>query len=48
MFCHLANIAYRTGRRIDDDGAQQLVVGQDDKVTKLWSREYEDGWRPTS
>jgi len=45
MFCHLANIAYRTGHTIDYDGRQQQIV-DDAETMKLWGREYEEGWRP--
>jgi predicted dehydrogenase len=46
LFCHLANIAFRTGGAIDYDGAQRRIRGDDAQATKLWGREYEEGWQP--
>jgi len=43
MFCHLANIGYRTGHTIDYDGKQ---IVNDPQAMQLWEREYEDGWKP--
>ena len=45
LFCHLANIAYRTGHTIDYDGRRQQII-DDAEAMKLWSREYEPGWTP--
>lgn len=45
MFCHLANIAYRTARTIDYDGKNQQIV-DDSEARKLWGRDYEPGWKP--
>jgi hypothetical protein len=46
LLCHLANIAYRSGHTIDYDGKQQRML-DDAEATKLWQRQYEEGWMPT-
>lgn len=46
MFCHLANIAYRTGHTIEYDAQQQQIAG-DPQAMQLWQREYEKGWQPS-
>ncbi|HWC91154.1 MAG TPA: Gfo/Idh/MocA family oxidoreductase [Pirellulales bacterium] len=43
--CHLANIAYRTGRTINFDPAAARITG-DDEAAALWTREYRRGWEP--
>lgn len=44
LFCHLGNIAWRTGQTIDFT-AQGGIVG-DERAKKLWRREYRPGWEP--
>jgi len=44
-FCHLANIAWRTGRTVNLDPGTRQIVG-DEEAKKLWSREYRPGWEP--
>ncbi|BBO33307.1 Gfo/Idh/MocA family protein [Lacipirellula parvula] len=45
LFCHLGNIAYRTGQSVDVDATTGRLLnksmGQD-----LWSCEYREGWAP--
>jgi predicted dehydrogenase len=43
--CHLANIAYRTGRTVNFDPAKGGITG-DDQAAALWTREYRRGWEP--
>jgi predicted dehydrogenase len=42
--CHLANIAYRTGRVVKWDPAQEQVIG-DPEAQKLVAREYRAPWK---
>lgn len=42
--CHLANIAYRTGKVLDCDPENGHIL--DDEAMKLWGRSYEPGWEP--
>jgi predicted dehydrogenase len=42
--CHLANIAYRTGRIVKWDPASEQVIG-DPEAQKLVSREYRSPWK---
>lgn len=42
--CHLANIAYRTGRSLEVDSANGHIY--DREAMKLWGRDYEPGWEP--
>lgn len=42
MFCHLGNIAYRSGRTLECDPANGHIKNLD--AAEFWSREYESGW----
>jgi len=42
--CHLANIAYRTGKGFDVNSVNGQALDRD--ALKLWNREYEPGWEP--
>ncbi|MCD6050843.1 MAG: ydgJ 3 [Verrucomicrobia bacterium] len=44
MLCHLANIAYRSGKVIQFDGKK---ITNPEGTEKLWRREYRPGWEPT-
>lgn len=43
MLCHLANIAYRSGKVVQFDGKK---ITNAEGTEKLWSREYRPGWEP--
>ena len=43
MLCHLGNIAYRTGRRLEFDGATERFKG-DEQANAYLSREYRKGF----
>lgn len=45
LWCHLANIAYRTGQTLEIDQATGKPT--DAEALKLWGREYREGWEPT-
>lgn len=45
LYCHLGNIAWRTGRTLNIDQRNGRIVG-DAEAMKLWGREYAPGWRP--
>ncbi|MCI0333069.1 MAG: Gfo/Idh/MocA family oxidoreductase [Planctomycetes bacterium] len=45
MFCHLGNIAYRTGQPLAVDSSTGHIVNNP-AAEALWSREYRDGWMP--
>jgi predicted dehydrogenase len=45
LYCHLGNIAWRTGHTVDFDPAKR-VIKDDRKATALWRREYRKGWEP--
>jgi hypothetical protein len=43
MLCHLANIAYRSGKVVQFDGKK---ITNAEGTEKLWGREYRPGWEP--
>lgn len=43
--CHLANIAQKFGRELKVDPGTGHILG-DAEAMRLWSREYESGWKP--
>ncbi len=45
MFCHLGNIAYRTGRPLVIDPANGRIRN-DPEAEALWTCPYRDGWAP--
>ena len=45
LLCHLGNISYRTGRALEIDPTSGRIV-KDKAAMKLWSREYQKGWKP--
>jgi len=45
LLCHLANIAQRTGQTLHCDPSNGHILNSPDG-TKLWRREYENGWEP--
>ena len=45
MFCHLGNIAYRTGQPLEVDPSNGHIV-DNPAAEALWSREYRRGWLP--
>lgn len=45
LFCHLGNMAYRTGHVLETDPANGHIVGNA-AAEALWSREYRPGWMP--
>ncbi|WP_343214125.1 Gfo/Idh/MocA family oxidoreductase [Fontisphaera persica] len=45
LLCHLGNIAWRVGRTLRYDAAQERIV-DDAQAMKLWQREYRPGWAP--
>lgn len=45
LLCHLANIAQRTGSTLHTDPKNGHIL-HDKEAMKLWSREYQKGWKP--
>jgi hypothetical protein len=45
LLCHLANISYRVGRSLACNPSNGLILN-DKKAMRLWSRDYEKGWKP--
>ncbi|MEO0473026.1 MAG: Gfo/Idh/MocA family oxidoreductase [Bacteroidota bacterium] len=43
LMCHLANIAYESGRALNIDQRNGHIIGDRDAM-QSWSREYEPGW----
>jgi hypothetical protein len=41
--CHLGNIAYRTGRRLEFDADKEVFLN-DEQANNLLSREYRKGY----
>ena len=45
MLCHLGNIAQKFNRTLQTDARNGKILNDAEAMT-LWSREYEDGWKP--
>ncbi|MFT5466342.1 MAG: putative dehydrogenase [Verrucomicrobiales bacterium] len=45
LWCHLANIAHKTGKTLEIDQATGKPT--DAEAMELWGREYRKGWEPT-
>jgi predicted dehydrogenase len=45
LLCHLANIAYRSGKVIQFDQQKKKIINSEG-TEKLWTREYRPGWEP--
>jgi hypothetical protein len=45
LLCHLGNIAQKTGRTLHLNSKSGRIEN-DHQAMKMWSREYEPGWRP--
>jgi predicted dehydrogenase len=45
LLCHLGNIAHRVGRTLNCNPADGKII-KDNDAMKLWSRDYERGWKP--
>ena len=46
LLCHLGNIAQQTGRSLDTDPTNGHIV-DDAEASKLWTKDYREGWTPT-
>jgi predicted dehydrogenase len=46
LLAHLGNISWRTGRTINFDPQAGKIVGDDDAISRYWSRTYRPGWEP--
>jgi predicted dehydrogenase len=47
LFCHLGNIAYRTGRTLKIDPTNGHII-DNAAAEAMWAREYRDGWIPAA
>jgi len=45
LWCHLGNIAWRTGHTLNIDAHTGKIIA-DEEANKLWRREYRTGWEP--
>jgi hypothetical protein len=45
LFCHLGNIAYRTGKPVNVDPTNGHILNNRD-AEQMWSREFRAGWMP--
>ena len=45
LMCHLANIAYRTGKQLSCNPANGHILN-DEAAMAYWKRQYEKGWEP--
>jgi predicted dehydrogenase len=45
LFCHLGNIAYRTGQTLEVDPTNGHII-DNAPAQAMWSREYREGWMP--
>jgi hypothetical protein len=46
LLCHLGNIAHRSGKAIQTDPANGRM--KNGELQKFWTKEYRDGWEPTT
>jgi predicted dehydrogenase len=46
LFCHLGNIAYRTGQPVEIDPSNGHILNNT-AAAALWEREYRTGWMPS-
>ncbi|QDU55731.1 Gfo/Idh/MocA family protein [Aeoliella mucimassa] len=47
MFCHLANIAHRSGESLNVDARTGHLVKPSEQAAQLWSRDYRSKWMPS-
>jgi hypothetical protein len=45
LLCHLGNVAWRVAHTLRVDPRQGRILG-DKAASRLWGREYRNGWEP--